>query len=132
MPSIYKHHVLACGKSLANPNFDMTNFDNIFYSLVNVFQCVTLENWTDIMYKIFGAFTVFTVVYFVLLVFIGSFFLLNLTLAVIKVKFTDADVSISRTIRLVFGQEGQQADHRDRRERRGGHRQGRGGTEGII
>jgi hypothetical protein len=44
------------------------------------------------MYKIFSAFTPFTVVYFVLLVFIGAFFLLNLTLAVIKVKFTDAEV----------------------------------------
>lgn len=43
------------------------------------------------MYKIFDAFSIFTVVYFISLVFVGSFFLLNLTLAVIKAKFTDSD-----------------------------------------
>jgi prephenate dehydrogenase len=45
------------------------------------------------MYKIFDAFSIFTVVYFIGLVFIGSFFLLNLTLAVIKAKFTDSETS---------------------------------------
>lgn len=54
-----------------------------------VFQCVTMEGWTEIMYWLFDAFTILVVFYFVLLVFIGSFFLLNLTLAVIKTIYTD-------------------------------------------
>jgi hypothetical protein len=49
---------------------------------------VTLEGWTEIMYDIFDAFSIFTAFYFIMLVFIGAFFLLNLTLAVIKAKFT--------------------------------------------
>ena len=41
------------------------------------------------MFWIFDSFTYFVVFYFVFLIFIGSFFLINLTLAVIKAKFTD-------------------------------------------
>ena len=46
------------------------------------------------MYSIFDAFSVFTVIYFIILVFIGAFFLINLTLAVIKAKFTDSEAII--------------------------------------
>ena len=38
-----------CGKKTMNPNNDVTNFDNIFWALFNVFQCITLEGWSDIM-----------------------------------------------------------------------------------
>ena len=38
-----------CGKKTLNPNNDVTNFDNIFWALLNVFQCITLEGWSDIM-----------------------------------------------------------------------------------
>lgn len=37
-----------CGKSNNNPNYGSTNFDNVCYSLLCVFQCVTLEGWSDI------------------------------------------------------------------------------------
>ena len=77
-----------CGKMIENPNWGVTNFDNISYSFLMVFQCVTLEGWTEVMYWLFDAFSIYIVIYFVLLIFIGSFFLLNLTLAVIKAKFT--------------------------------------------
>ena len=38
-----------CGKMNVNPNFEVTNFDNIFWALLVVFQCVTLEGWSDVM-----------------------------------------------------------------------------------
>ena len=71
-----------------NPDYEVTNFDNIMYSLLMVFQCVTLEGWSGIMYKLFDAFSIYVVFYFIVLVFIGAFFLLNLMLAVIKAKFS--------------------------------------------
>ena len=40
------------------------------------------------MYKLFDAFSIYVVFYFIVLVFIGAFFLLNLMLAVIKAKFS--------------------------------------------
>jgi hypothetical protein len=37
-----------CGKTNENPNFGVTNFDNVMYSLLAVFQTTTLEGWSDI------------------------------------------------------------------------------------
>lgn len=67
----------------------MTNFDNIFYSLLVVFQSVTLEGWSVIMVQVQKVFNILSLFFFIPLVFIGAFFLLNLTLVVIKSKFTE-------------------------------------------
>ena len=89
-----------CGKGLVNPYYGVMNFDNIFFSLVMGFQCVTLQAWTVIMVEVIKGYSIYSVVYFVSLVFFGSFFLLNLTLAVIKSKFTDA-----QKLKELFGKE---------------------------
>ena len=54
-----------------------------------IFQCVTLEGWSSVMVMLQKVFNEFAFLFFVPLVFIGAFFLLNLTLAVIKSKFTE-------------------------------------------
>ena len=33
-----------------NPNFGITSFDNILYARLTIFQAISLEGWTDIMY----------------------------------------------------------------------------------
>ena len=48
-----------------------------------------MEGWTANMQYVEQAVGNWTVIYFILIVFIGAFFLLNLTLAVIKSKFTE-------------------------------------------
>lgn len=77
-----------CSKLLTTPNSDIMNFDNIFYSFLNVFQIVTVDNWTSIMYSVQKTFTNYISIYFLSLVIIGGLFLVNLTLAIIKVKFS--------------------------------------------
>jgi len=32
------------------PNYGITNFDNFGLAMLTVFQCVTLEGWTDVLY----------------------------------------------------------------------------------
>jgi hypothetical protein len=54
-----------------------------------VFQSVTLEGWSEIMVFVQKTFNVLSLFYFIPLVFIGAFFLLNLTLVVIKSKFSE-------------------------------------------
>ena len=68
----------------------MTNFDNLMYSFLVVFQSVTLEGWSEVQKQMQNAYTYLIFLYFLPLVFIGAFFLLNLTLAVINSKFTEA------------------------------------------
>lgn len=34
------------------PNFGITNFDNILFAVLTVFQCITMEGWVDILYSV--------------------------------------------------------------------------------
>lgn len=34
------------------PNYGITNFDNFGLSMLTVFQCITLEGWTDVLYNV--------------------------------------------------------------------------------
>eukprot|EP00347_Sterkiella_histriomuscorum_P005312 403357086 len=72
-------------------NYNINNFDNIFYGLLSIFQCITLEGWTAMMYNYMDGSGWLAYIYFPLLVVIGSFFLLNLFLAVIMKIFTEMD-----------------------------------------
>lgn len=65
------------------------NFDTIFYALIAIFTSVTLEGWTSLMSATQKTLSPITFVFHIPLVFIGAFFLLNLTLAVIKSKFSE-------------------------------------------
>ncbi len=49
---------------------------------------MTLEGWSVIMIMVQKSYTFLAFFFFIPLVFIGAFFLLNLTLAVIKSKFS--------------------------------------------
>ncbi len=78
-----------CGKMIANPKWGVLNFDNVFYAFLMVFQIINMQGWSFIMLCLIKVYSIFVIVYFVLLIFIGAFFLMNLTLAVIKAKFND-------------------------------------------
>lgn len=39
-----------CREYWPGPNFGITNFDNILFSVLTVFQCITMEGWTDVLY----------------------------------------------------------------------------------
>ena len=80
--------VYICGKMIANPIYGIANFDTIFSALLMVFQSVTLEGWSMLALIMKKTFSPFAIIYFIVLIFVGAFFLLNLTLAVIKAEFT--------------------------------------------
>ena len=39
-----------CLEKWEGPNFGITSFDNIGFAMLTVFQCVTMEGWTPILY----------------------------------------------------------------------------------
>ncbi len=70
-------------------NYGFIVFDNIGLGLLAIFQSITLEGWTVIMYQTMDVYTPFVGgLYFIILIMFGSFFLLNLTLAVIWENFS--------------------------------------------
>ena len=94
------------------PHYGITSFDNIFFAMLTVFQCITMEGWTQIMYYVSVLQATFNILniliihltyflsfffktddavggrfnwcYFISLIIIGSFFMLNLVLGVLS------------------------------------------------
>ncbi|KAJ8016796.1 hypothetical protein DPEC_G00011080 [Dallia pectoralis] len=78
-----------CRGPWEGPNGGITNFDNIFFAMLTVFQCITMEGWTDVLYWMNDAIGFeMPWVYFVSLVIFGSFFVLNLVLGVLSGEFS--------------------------------------------
>lgn len=69
-------------------NYGITSFDTIGSSYLTVFQCTTLEGWSDIMEMIQDSYSIVTSsLFFLTLVIVCSYFLLNLTVAVMLDNF---------------------------------------------
>ncbi|XP_026998200.2 voltage-dependent N-type calcium channel subunit alpha-1B isoform X14 [Tachysurus fulvidraco] len=76
------------GSAWKGPNYGITNFDNILFAILTVFQCITMEGWTDILYDTNDALgNTWNWMYFIPLIIIGSFFMLNLVLGVLSGEF---------------------------------------------
>uniref|UniRef100_A0A3B3R787 Voltage-dependent N-type calcium channel subunit alpha n=1 Tax=Paramormyrops kingsleyae TaxID=1676925 RepID=A0A3B3R787_9TELE len=77
-----------CREYWIGPNFGITNFDNILFAVLTVFQCITMEGWVDILYNANDASgNTWNWLYFIPLIIIGSFFMLNLVLGVLSGEF---------------------------------------------
>ncbi|XP_053193705.1 voltage-dependent T-type calcium channel subunit alpha-1H [Scomber japonicus] len=72
-----------------NPHKGAVNFDNIGYAWIAIFQVITLEGWVDIMYYVMDAHSFYNFIYFILLIIVGSFFMINLCLVVIATQFSE-------------------------------------------
>uniref|UniRef100_A0A9J7XFK7 Voltage-dependent L-type calcium channel subunit alpha n=1 Tax=Cyprinus carpio carpio TaxID=630221 RepID=A0A9J7XFK7_CYPCA len=82
-------NVTQCLMGWAGPNDGITNFDNFAFAMLTVFQCITMEGWTDVLYWMQDAMGYeLPWVYFVSLVIFGSFFVLNLVLGVLSGEFS--------------------------------------------
>lgn len=45
-------NISSCQEVWRGPNFGITSFDNIFFSMLTVFQCITMEGWTTVLYMV--------------------------------------------------------------------------------
>lgn len=72
-------------------SYGIITFDNVAVSLITIFQVLTLEGWSQMMYNFMDTSSnnFMAVFYFCFLVLFGSFFVMNLILAVISDSFND-------------------------------------------
>ncbi|OXB58635.1 hypothetical protein ASZ78_003176 [Callipepla squamata] len=78
-----------CKGGWVGPNGGITNFDNFAFAMLTVFQCITMEGWTDVLYWVNDAIGCeWPWIYFVSLIILGSFFVLNLVLGVLSGEFS--------------------------------------------
>ncbi|OXU26617.1 hypothetical protein TSAR_015744 [Trichomalopsis sarcophagae] len=63
-----------CSDRWEGPNSGITSFDNIGFAMLTVFQCITMEGWTAILYWTNDALgSTFNWIYFIPLIVIGEF-----------------------------------------------------------
>ncbi|XP_023340259.1 muscle calcium channel subunit alpha-1, partial [Eurytemora carolleeae] len=78
-----------CQEYWEGPNYGITNFDNFAFSMLTVFQCVTLEGWTEVLYWVNDSTSPsWPWIYFVTLILIGAFFIMNLILGTLCGEFS--------------------------------------------
>ncbi|XP_065753482.1 voltage-dependent T-type calcium channel subunit alpha-1G isoform X19 [Phocoena phocoena] len=88
-----------CSAGEHNPFKGAINFDNIGYAWIAIFQVITLEGWVDIMYFVMDAHSFYNFIYFILLIIVGSFFMINLCLVVIATQFSETKQRESQLMR---------------------------------
>uniref|UniRef100_A0A8C4EES7 Voltage-dependent L-type calcium channel subunit alpha n=1 Tax=Dicentrarchus labrax TaxID=13489 RepID=A0A8C4EES7_DICLA len=78
-----------CRPGWPGPNNGITHFDNLGFSMLTVYQCITTQGWTDVLYWVNDAIGMeWPWIYFTTLILVGSFFVLNLVLGVLSGEFT--------------------------------------------
>ncbi|KAK7584284.1 hypothetical protein V9T40_005247 [Parthenolecanium corni] len=79
----------ACLRTGENPNFGFTNFDNFMWSMLTTFQLITLDYWENVYNIVLATCGPFSVIFFTVVVFFGSFYLINLMLAVVALSYEE-------------------------------------------
>uniref|UniRef100_A0A671VPJ1 Calcium voltage-gated channel subunit alpha1 I n=1 Tax=Sparus aurata TaxID=8175 RepID=A0A671VPJ1_SPAAU len=85
----WNRYYTRCHTGHKNPHKGAINFDNIAYAWIVIFQVITLEGWVEIMYYVMDAHSFYNFIYFILLIIVGSFFMINLCLVVIATQFSE-------------------------------------------
>ncbi|XP_062419469.1 voltage-dependent T-type calcium channel subunit alpha-1I-like [Pungitius pungitius] len=78
-----------CRPGAQNPNNGATNFDNIAYAWISIFQVVTLEGWSNIMFYVMNVHSFWTLLFFIFVAIMGSFIMMNVCAVVIATQFSD-------------------------------------------
>jgi len=80
--------------ALEDLNFGYSSFNHLPAAFLTIFQITTQEGWTEIKDMYEDVYTVWFVdVYFFLCIIVCSFFVLNLTIAVMLLKYEEFDKS---------------------------------------
>eukprot|EP00854_Cymbomonas_tetramitiformis_P009107 gene9107-10790_t len=77
-----------CAATGENPKEGTNGFDNILVAVYTIFQCTTLDSWSDVQYNLMDSAGSIAAVYAVVIVWIGAFVVMNLSLAVIYDSYT--------------------------------------------
>jgi len=75
-------------------NFGYSSFNHLPAAFLTIFQIITLEGWIDILHIFEDSYEPWFVnIYFLLCIIVCSFFVLNLTIAVMLLKYEEFDKS---------------------------------------
>ncbi|XP_077917384.1 sodium channel protein type 10 subunit alpha isoform X3 [Halichoerus grypus] len=78
-----------CLKTSDNPDFNYTSFDSFAWAFLSLFRLMTQDSWERLYQQTLRASGKMYMVFFVLVIFLGSFYLVNLILAVVTMAYEE-------------------------------------------
>ncbi|XP_068804849.1 sodium channel protein type 2 subunit alpha isoform X3 [Struthio camelus] len=78
-----------CVKAGRNPNYGYTSFDTFSWAFLSLFRLMTQDYWENLYQLTLRAVGKTYMLFFVLVIFLGSFYLINLTLAVVAMAYEE-------------------------------------------
>uniref|UniRef100_A0A673U4I0 Sodium channel protein n=1 Tax=Suricata suricatta TaxID=37032 RepID=A0A673U4I0_SURSU len=78
-----------CLKTSKNPDFNYTSFDSFAWAFLSLFRLMTQDSWERLYQQTLRASGKMYMVFFVLVIFLGSFYLVNLILAVVTMAYEE-------------------------------------------
>uniref|UniRef100_A0A665WCK5 Sodium channel protein n=1 Tax=Echeneis naucrates TaxID=173247 RepID=A0A665WCK5_ECHNA len=85
-----------CIKAGRNPNFGYTSFDSFGWAFLALFRLMTQDYWENLFQLILRAAGKTYMLFFVVIIFLGSFYLINLILAVVAMAYEEQNQASQR------------------------------------
>uniref|UniRef100_A0A8C8HTB8 Sodium channel protein n=1 Tax=Oncorhynchus tshawytscha TaxID=74940 RepID=A0A8C8HTB8_ONCTS len=78
-----------CLKAGRNPNYGYTSFDSFGWAFLSLFRLMTQDYWENLYHQTLRSAGKTYMVFFVVVIFLGSFYLVNLILAVVAMAYEE-------------------------------------------
>uniref|UniRef100_A0A8C2L2H9 Sodium channel protein n=1 Tax=Cyprinus carpio TaxID=7962 RepID=A0A8C2L2H9_CYPCA len=78
-----------CMKAGRNPNYGYTSYDNFGWAFLTLFRVMTQDYWENLFQLTLRAAGKTYMIFFVVVIFLGSFYLINLILAVVAMAYDE-------------------------------------------
>ncbi|NP_001038387.1 sodium channel, voltage gated, type XII, alpha a [Danio rerio] len=78
-----------CLKTSRNPNYGYTSFDTFGWAFLGLFRLMTQDYWESLYHQTLRSAGKTYMIFFVLVIFLGSFYLVNLILAVVAMAYEE-------------------------------------------
>ena len=72
-----------------NPNYGYTNFDTFSWAFLSAFRLMTQDYWEDLYQGVLRTAGPWHIIFFVVIIFLGSFYLVNLILAIVAMSYDE-------------------------------------------
>uniref|UniRef100_G1R0A5 Sodium voltage-gated channel alpha subunit 11 n=1 Tax=Nomascus leucogenys TaxID=61853 RepID=G1R0A5_NOMLE len=87
-----------CRHTKMNPDYNYTNFDNFGWSFLAMFRLMTQDSWEKLYQQTLRTTGLYSVFFFIVVIFLGSFYLINLTLAVVTMAYEEQNKNVAAEI----------------------------------
>lgn len=72
-----------------NPNYDYTSFDTFGWAFLSAFRLMTQDYWENLYQLVLRSAGPWHMLFFIVIIFLGSFYLVNLILAIVAMSYDE-------------------------------------------